>query len=123
MAVCCDVEDIGAQERLTFTLENPKPAPGGGSSTTIEGGAESIEHGRGGDIVRARQGAPEPDRPMIPVVVVVGRERSLEGRELGRDVVQDRRRGHPFLESQGVGESAAIDRPGRESLLASSQRG
>jgi hypothetical protein len=32
-----------AVERLTFTLENPKPAPGGGSSTTIEGGAESIE--------------------------------------------------------------------------------
>jgi hypothetical protein len=32
-----------AVERLTFTLENPKPTPGGGSSTTIEGGAESIE--------------------------------------------------------------------------------
>jgi hypothetical protein len=31
-----------AVERLTFTLEN-KPASGGGPSTTIEGGAESIE--------------------------------------------------------------------------------
>jgi hypothetical protein len=32
-----------AVERLTFTLENHKPAAGGGSSTTIEGGTESIE--------------------------------------------------------------------------------
>ncbi len=32
-----------AVERLTFTLENPKSAPGGGSTTTIEGGTESIE--------------------------------------------------------------------------------
>ena len=32
-----------AVERLTFTLENNKPAAGGGSTTTIEGGAESIE--------------------------------------------------------------------------------
>ncbi len=32
-----------AVERLTFTLENNKPAAGGGPSTTIEGGTESIE--------------------------------------------------------------------------------
>jgi hypothetical protein len=32
-----------AVERLTFTLENNKPAAGGGSTTTVEGGAESIE--------------------------------------------------------------------------------
>jgi hypothetical protein len=32
-----------AVERLTFTLENPKPQPGGGSSPLSEGGADSIE--------------------------------------------------------------------------------
>jgi hypothetical protein len=32
-----------AVERLTFTMENQKPAQSGGSTTSIEGGAESIE--------------------------------------------------------------------------------